>query len=123
MSGEPSIVEDRPISSGEAELITWLLREASTIGDATHLLPTISDLHVVKRCGCGCPTVEFAWEGQLTAPATIVADAYGETEDGVSVGIILWAHGNQISELELYEQSGPVRSLPSGASLRPMFPT
>ncbi|MDA3936294.1 MAG: hypothetical protein PF636_05445 [Actinomycetota bacterium] len=123
MSDKRSIVEDRPVSASEVELITWLLLEASTIGDATHLLPTISDLHVVKRCGCGCPTVEFAWEGQLAAPATIVADAYGETEDGVSVGILLWAHGNQISELELYEQGGPVRSLPSSSSLRPMFPT
>ena len=52
---------DRPASQQEREIVRWLLEH----GDPQHLplVSQIDALRVVSKCTCGCPTVDFALEG------------------------------------------------------------
>jgi hypothetical protein len=113
-----TIAEDRPVSPDEIELVTWLLLNASTAGDLSAFVSAAGELRVVGRCSCGCPSVDFEKGGQAP-PARVIADAYGETADGVQVGIILWGHEGRVTGLELYELAEPVRSLPVKTYLTP----
>jgi hypothetical protein len=107
---------DRPISPREAELVSWLVRNASVAGDLSSLEPTVAGLRVVGRCSCGCPSVDFERDGQA-AGAEIIADARGETPDGVNVGAIVWGRHGAITGLELYELDRPVSDLPERSSM------
>ena len=84
----------------------------------------LSDLHVVARCSCGCPTVDLAVGGaelSTTGPSQILADFLGSTAGGVPVGVVLHAREGKISELEVYPLGGPVvGSLPEIESLKPL---
>jgi hypothetical protein len=111
-----TIPADRPISSDEANLVTWLLRNASRAGDLTDLESSVPALRVVARCSCGCPSIDFEPDGQGPGRAPI-AEALGETQDGVGVGVILWGRPGVITGLELYELGQPVRDLPELATL------
>ena len=59
--------EDRPISRQEIEIVSWLLRNASTKEPLNHLLDGIDRLRVVGRCGCGCASVDFEKDGHTGA--------------------------------------------------------
>lgn len=109
---------DRPISRSEAELVVWMLRHASTAGDLSSLEPAVAGLRVVGRCSCGCPSVDFEPAGQAEEAGPI-ADARGETANGVPVGLILWGRRGAVTGLELYELGSAVRTLPELSSLRP----
>jgi hypothetical protein len=117
-----TIPDDRPISDAEVELVAWLLSQASTAGDLSELLPSVPTLRVVGRCSCGCPSVDFAVNGQ-GAGAAPIADSRGKTAEGVEVGVILWGRDGAVTGLELYEFDQPVRSLPQTATLSPWPPS
>ena len=64
-------------------------------------------LRVAAKCGCGCPTVDFALEtGRKLGSSDIVAEAGGKSSEGVSVGVILHAREGELSELEVYSTQG-----------------
>jgi hypothetical protein len=111
-----TIPEDRLITDAEVAVVTWLLLNASTEGDLSHLLPSVPALRVVGRCPCGCPSVDFELEGQA-AGASPVADAYGATDDGVGTGVILWGRDGRVTGIEFYELAEPVWSLPQAGTL------
>jgi hypothetical protein len=111
-----TVPANRRISAREADLVTWLLRNASVAGDLSVLEPSVGGLRVVARCSCGCPSVDFEPDGQSTG-ASPIADALGETASGVSVGVILWGRPGVITGLELCERDRPVRDLPERSTL------
>ena len=116
-----TVKEDRPLSEHETAVVNWMVLYAVPAGRFLHLAPTIANLRVVGRCGCGCASVDFEKEGQ-SAKSHPIADAYGETADG-SVGLILWGREGAITGLEIYENSSAgIQKLPGIDELIP-FPT
>jgi hypothetical protein len=103
----PIIPDVRPLTEDERRLLEWLLHHG-TPAAATYLgqLPSVS---VVSRCGCGCPTIDFAVSGRaasLGSPTTVLADVGGTSPEGVRVGIIVHGREGLISELEVYSVAG-----------------
>jgi hypothetical protein len=98
MSGRSgSISENRILSLAEKELIKWLISHGTP--EARDYVLQIEKLQVVRRCSCGCPTVDFyASQGA----SKILADFYGVTPENVEVGVILHARDGRIAELEIY---------------------
>jgi hypothetical protein len=100
-----SISENRAVTAAERELISWLISHGTP--EAPDYIPQIEKLQVVRRCSCGCPTVDFYASKDASK---ILADFYGMTPEGVEVGVILHARDGRIAELEvypLYEQEAP----------------
>jgi len=112
-----TLEDDRPISSHEAELVTWMLLHASVVGPLSGLVDTVKTLRVVGRCSCGCPSVDFVVNGQ-TLPFQPIADATAQIPDGAEVGVTLWGRTDAITGLELYEMGAPVTSLPIAHTLK-----
>lgn len=104
MTEKLRIVEERVLSQSEITLLEWLL--ANGRPDASKYRPQIVKLRVISRCGCGCPTIDFAIGATLrTGPSYIVAEAEG-TSEGVLVGVIVHIREEEISELEVYDVAG-----------------
>lgn len=98
---------NRELSLEEQTLLKWLIENG--MPEAAAYVAHIPSLRVVGGCECGCPTVDLALDGRrasLTGPHHILADFLGTTPEGVSVGVILHARGDQISELEIYSLTG-----------------
>jgi hypothetical protein len=101
--GATTIPENRQLNAGERTLIEWLI--ANGIPEARAFTQQLTGLHVIGRCSCGCPTVDFAMgdsQQATTGPAQILADFFGITHEGIEVGVILHARQGRISELEVY---------------------
>jgi hypothetical protein len=116
---------ERSLSQDERILLEWLLAHSSSDvlpSDIPKYKSQIASLHVVAKCGCGCPTVDFTLHsGQKRGASDIVAEAGGKSPEGVSVGVILHAREGEISELEVYSTQGSdvSFSLPIPDSLEP----
>lgn len=96
-------VEHRPLTAEEAMLLEWLIANGKP--EAKRFSSRLSQIRVVARCTCGCPTLDLALAGQTertTGPSEILADFDGTTDEGVPVGVILHAREDEISELEVY---------------------
>jgi hypothetical protein len=101
------IPERRGLRADEMQLLAWLLRQ--NIPASTPYVEQLGELSVVSRCGCGCPTIDFAVGGRAAqpgSPSTILADTSGVSPEGVRVGIIVHAREGLISELEIYPIAG-----------------
>lgn len=108
--------EPRPLTNPERTLLRWLLgRGAEITGTDTKLasafLPQLDAVQVIRRCGCGCPTIDLA----LVAPDLVVpgasatlADVEGCSPEGGEIGVILRASNGMLSQLELYARDGRV---------------
>lgn len=96
---------DRKITEQEAELIRWLLVHGEQ--DAEQLLSQISDLKVVSKCTCGCPTIYFALPDERTSRKgeRIISDYLATVEDN-DVGVMLFEIAGHLSSLEVYSQAG-----------------
>lgn len=108
----------RAISSEEIGIVERALRVAPTADFRPDLLGNLARLRVVDVCGCGCASVDFTIppEGELRY---IAADARAETHDGESVGVIVWACGDSVSALEVYNFSERPAPLPVLSSISP----
>ena len=110
---------NRALTQDERELIRWLL-EHSVIKDASHLLLQIDRLTVVAKCNCGCPTVDFALDGEPIARKgeACISDWLAEV-DGMPVGVQLWHVNGRLSTLEVYSLPGTDQpyGLPTIASI------
>src|SRR5712671_4831879 len=96
--------ENRPVTASECCLVEWLLQHGNPVSD--QFLKQVAYLVVVSKCSCGCPTVNFAQEGDAVAQDAehILAD-YLATANGQDVGVILFQRGGRLSSLEVYSQS------------------
>jgi hypothetical protein len=101
--GESS--QHRPITVKERTLIDWLLRHGHP--GSERFLEQLDSLVVVWKCSCGCPTVNFAREGNPAPHEAehILAD-YLATVNGEDVGVILFQRGGRLSSLEVYSRAG-----------------
>jgi hypothetical protein len=101
---------ERTLSNNERILLEWLLARSSfdvSGSDLSIYKSQVDKLRVVAKCGCGCPTVDFALGPDRKLGASeIVAEAGGKSPEGVSVGVILHAREGELSELEVYSTQG-----------------
>ncbi len=110
---------DRPISRQEVEIVSWLLRNASTKEPLNHLLDGVDRLQVVGRCGCGCASVDFEKGGQ-SGDCHPIAEATAESHAGLKCGLILWGRDDAVTGLEVYEMDpDSTNSLPRLETLKP----
>lgn len=113
--------ERRPLTDAERALLEWLLANGSP--EAKQYASQLSQVRVVGRCTCGCPSIDLAIgdrQQRTVGPSHVLADFEGVTADGIEVGLILHAREGQLSELEVYpmpEVDGPF-SLPAIKSLK-----
>jgi hypothetical protein len=96
---------DRPLTQQEQDLVRWLIEHSHL--DASHLLPQIDRLRVAWRCNCGCPTIDFALDGEPVGSKSeqLVSDWLADVE-GMPVGVMLWQANGGISTLEVYSLPG-----------------
>jgi len=114
------IPDERALSRTEIRLLDWLLENG--LPEASKFKWQIPRLRVVSRCGCGCPTVDFAiGVDRKEGPSHIIADVEGDSPEGVRVGVIVHVREGEISELEVYSHTGESKgfSLPEPTSLVP----
>jgi hypothetical protein len=117
MTDKLHVPDERSLSREEVSLLEWLLGHGRP--DASQYLPQIPKLRVVTKCGCGCPTVDFALGGdRKDGPSRIIADGEGTSPEGVRVGVCVHVREGEISELEVYSCYGEANfRLPEIASL------
>ncbi|MGA3046565.1 MAG: hypothetical protein ABSD67_08085 [Terracidiphilus sp.] len=91
---------NRPLTQQERNLVRWLIDHSHR--DAGSLLPQVERLSVVAKCNCGCPTIDFALDGQPVAKkgGRLVSDWLAEVE-GMPVYVQLWQSNDRISTLEV----------------------
>lgn len=101
--------QDRAITTEERVLIEWLLQHGKP--GSQEFLEQVQSLRVVAKCLCGCPTVNFAEQGERVAHERehILAD-YLATVNGEDFGVMLFQRGGRLSSLEVYSQAGTEKS-------------
>jgi hypothetical protein len=113
------VPDDRQLTTDERQLIAWLIDHGSE--EAAAYRGQLSRVHVVSKCGCGCPSVDLALTGssKRSGPSAILADVTGRSPEGVLVGVMLHGREGELSELEVYSKEGQVSSfrLPQPADL------
>jgi hypothetical protein len=112
-----TLKEDRPISTDEAAIVSWMILHASVAGSLGHLASSVPALRVVGRCSCGCGSVDFEVDGQ-TLPFQPIADGTGQNSDGLEIGVVLWGRHDLITGLEFYDMTGATASLPLVSTLQ-----
>jgi hypothetical protein len=103
-----SVSEIRPLTDREHEVIGWLLDHSERGGE---FRDQVDRMTVCSKCTCGCPTIDFAFEG---APVSrkgerVISDHLAEM-DGEPFGVMLFASDGKLSTLEVYSQTGNVTS-------------
>jgi hypothetical protein len=116
------ILQNRPLSSQEANLTRWLLEHGSPA--AARYLAELPRARVVGRCGCGCASVDFAVDGEEAPDTTgleILADYTWADAAGRMAGIFLFARAGRLSGLEVYtlHPDAEIDRLPSPDVLAP----
>jgi len=100
---------NRPITDDEIAVIRAALDRCAEDPYAPQLISTVSGLHVIDQCECGCPSVDFA-RNPSTHPRPI-ADGLGITSNGDRVGVIIWGVSDAITGLEIYDMSASAGQL------------
>jgi len=100
---------NRPITDDEAAVVRAALERCAETPDAQQLLSSVSSLHVMDGCQCGCPSVDFARDSSVHPRP--IADGLGITLNGDRVGVILWGVSDAITGLEIYDMSASASQL------------
>ncbi len=97
---------NRDLTQHERNLVRWLI-EHSHVKDASRLLTQVDRLSVVAKCNCGCPTIDFALDGEPVAQKgeMCISDWVAEV-DGMPVYVQLWRSNDRISTLEVGSYPG-----------------
>ena len=98
-----SIADRRELSAKERTLVQRLLRAAGADGEP--YVQQVPALHVVARCSCGCPSVDFGVGDRTTdilGPTSVIAEGDGISPEGVRFGVLLHIREGLLSELEIY---------------------
>ncbi len=92
---------NRVLSQHERDLVRWLV-EHSFVNDAIRFLPQIDRLSVVAKCTCGCPTVDFALDGEpVPRKGSAFVSDWLAAVDGMPVYVQLWVSNDRICSLEI----------------------
>jgi hypothetical protein len=109
--------EDRELTARERALLTWFLENGTP--EARRHLGELSELRVVSRCPCGCPSINFVED--LAGGMTILSDYVGDSLEENPVGVFVFATNGRLAGLEVWSVDGseiPDR-VPDPAQLRP----
>lgn len=111
------LARPRPISIKEIAVLKTALSVAAVVPSASALISSVTELTVLAHCSCGCDSVEFA-PLPPEAPRHIAADAVAKAPDGDPIGLIVWAAGGHVSQLEVYNFSERLARLPVVSSIQ-----
>jgi len=111
-------VTPRPIAPIEAAAVSALLTRAPIGQSCEASSHDIGSLTIVGKCSCGCESLFFSGIAEAKDQFRL-ADGLGYTEDGEEIGMILWASGSRIVNLELYNYSENPARLPPPDSICP----
>jgi len=121
MIDKGSIPEYRDLTPDERVLLQWLL--ANGFEDTSLFAAQLSQAKVISRCACGCPTIDLVIGDRMSRTegvSTIIAQAGGNSPEGVKVDVILHAREGELSELEVYSLDGTSEfTLPKIESMKP----
>jgi hypothetical protein len=111
---------DRPATQEEREVVRWLLEH----GDPKYrpLTSQVDGLKVVSKCTCGCPTINFALDGDPPSrKGTRLIGDFVATVDDQDVGVLLFENDGKLSSLEVYSFAGSDKpfGLPNVDTLAP----
>jgi hypothetical protein len=101
------ISEDRPLTQQESELVRWLLIHGKE--NAKEYLSQVERLRVVRRCACGCASVDFGMEGiepNLHSGMEILSDYYWRTSSGNLCGVYVFAREKKLAGIDLWSIDG-----------------
>jgi hypothetical protein len=92
---------NRALTEHERDLVRWLI-EHSFVENAARLLQQIDRLSVAAKCNCGCPTIDFALDGEPVPQkgSGFISDWLADV-DGMPVYVQLWVSNDSISSLEV----------------------
>jgi hypothetical protein len=108
ISEKPAIIsEDRPLTEEERELLIWLIEHKQT--GTEDYLSQVDCLRVVSRCGCGCASVNFSFDGVEPDRSTGISpfsDWFWGTE-GVDLGCVFaFDCQDKVGGIEVYSVDG-----------------
>ena len=110
-----SSFKPRTINDREKVVISGMLSKATTEEVPSGILTSLDQLKVIAMCECGCDSVELQCRSILEE--RIIADGIGLMDSGAEVGIIIWAKGDEISYLEVYQNSEENPRLPAPGTI------
>jgi hypothetical protein len=94
------IFVNEPPTNEERRFVKWLIANGS--GDTREYARQISQLRVVSRCLCGCPSVDFAiGDYSQFGPSEPIVRAEGRSPNGIPVWVMLHSRRGEIAELEV----------------------
>ena len=114
------ITLNRDITAEEKAVIRAALDKAAVAPEHVSLASALAHFRAIKRCGCGCDSVDFA-EYDPANPPKPIAHATGTTARGGTVGVIVWGTPHGVTGLEIYDLGagdGDLK-LPIAESIRP----
>jgi len=116
---------NRALTAHERDLVRWLI-DHSFVKDAVLLLPQIDRLSVIAKCNCGCPTVDFALDGEPVPQkgSGFISDWLADV-DGMPVYVQLWVNTDRVSSLEVGSLPGSDKpfGLPRIENIVGVFPS
>jgi hypothetical protein len=115
------LTENRSPSDKEIELVRWLLENG--IQGAENYLSQIGKLRVVSKCRCGCPSVNFGFDGMAldSKSGMEVLSDYCWGAGGKDLrGIFVFARDKKLAGLEVWSIDGLITpsELPKISELR-----
>jgi hypothetical protein len=116
------IQDDRPLTLEERSLISWMLANAGP--EAAHFTGDLDGARVVRRCGCGCASVDLSVNGQSppeSVPMRVIADFLYKDCAGYVAGAAVFVRDGRLAGLELscFDPRATITQLPSPDVLRP----
>jgi len=113
----------RPLTDSERKITTWLITHARVSeGEKERYLDQLSRATVVRTCGCGCPSVDFAISGVASIESEAL-DPFGDfmTKDR-AYGIFVFSKRGDLAGIDLYQLSGTeiAKTFPEPSELEPV---
>ena len=99
--------EDRDLTHEERSLLEWLLQHGYS--DAERMLPHLAGARVVRRCGCGCASVDFSVDGREPRRGSglkVLSDHCWRSARGNLMGVFAFARDGQLAGLEVWSIDG-----------------
>ena len=91
----------RELTHEEMRLVRWLLENGW--GVTQDLVNQLENLKVVSECSCGCASINFV---EHHTGLELISEAEFRNQDGGLVGVLLFASGDRLAELETYSKDG-----------------
>jgi hypothetical protein len=93
----------RSLTPEELELLNRLIEHG--LPEAKSFAPQMEKIRATRACDCGCPSILLHVEEGVPpgkSSSNIISDAFGKTQQGNGVGVILFQKEGKLTELEVY---------------------